>query len=74
MSKTGECLHCSERVTIPRSECVFQCRGCKGRSLFLCHVLPEPKDPMHIRCKECKCVYSLYTCPKCDAYAVIKDF
>ena len=29
---------------------------------------------MSIRCKECKSLFSLYNCPKCEAFAVIKDF
>jgi hypothetical protein len=73
MSKSGTCP-CGQTVTIPKSECLFQCHRCGKASIFLCHMLEPPKDMMHMRCRECKAVYSMYTCPQCEAYAVMKGF
>lgn len=50
MSKSGPCS-CGQLLTIPRTECLAACSLCGNSSLFLCHVIPEVKDPMHIRCK-----------------------
>lgn len=73
MSKSGVC-GCGATVTIPKSECLFRCHSCQGVSVFLCHLLGEPNDPLHIRCKECRVVYSMYNCPQCEAFAVVKGF
>ena len=40
----------------------------------MCHIVPEPTDPMLVRCKICKIAYSIFECPQCQGTAVVKEF
>lgn len=64
MEKTGSC-RCGAFVRIPNSECLYECKNCHTKGVFLCHIIPNSADPSIVRCKECKIAYTMFECPQC---------
>lgn len=73
MNKQGVCS-CGNTVIIPTTECIYNCGKCRQTSLFLCHIIPLPKDFVLVMCPQCQQYYTIFNCPKCQGIAALKNF